>query len=264
MIYPFPGMDPYLEHPVLWESVHARLIPSLANQLQPLLDPRYVATIEERGFVEGPQQRIPDIWVQKIEPEATPSPSVAVEEDTAIILEVEDLEVHQKRVEILDSYNGMKLVAIVEVVSPTNKRPGPGRESYLRKQAETLARDCHFIEIDLHRHGDHVLSVPEWRVEELKPYDYLCCVSRWPWRNRFALYCATLRQKLPSLRLPLLAPDPDVILDVQKAVEDVYRDGRYGRRIRYDEPCVPALGPENQAWAEDQRRRAKTSGNGAS
>ena len=35
---PFPGKDPYLEHPVLWESVHARLMVAIANQLQPKLD----------------------------------------------------------------------------------------------------------------------------------------------------------------------------------------------------------------------------------
>jgi hypothetical protein len=51
MNFPFPGMDPYLEHPVLWEPVHARLVIALANQLQPRLDPRYVASIEERVFI---------------------------------------------------------------------------------------------------------------------------------------------------------------------------------------------------------------------
>jgi hypothetical protein len=33
MSIPFPGMDPYLEHPVLWEGFHARLIPEMADQL---------------------------------------------------------------------------------------------------------------------------------------------------------------------------------------------------------------------------------------
>ena len=28
MSVPFPGMDPYLEHPILWTSVHSRLISS--------------------------------------------------------------------------------------------------------------------------------------------------------------------------------------------------------------------------------------------
>jgi Protein of unknown function (DUF4058) len=57
---PFPGKDPYLEHPVLWEGVHARLMVAIANQLQPKLDPRHVASIEERVFIEGPQRRVPD------------------------------------------------------------------------------------------------------------------------------------------------------------------------------------------------------------
>src|SRR5690242_19345096 len=106
---PFPGMDPYLEHPVLWEGVHARLIVALANQLQPRLDPRYVASVEERVFIEGPQRRVPDVWIQKV-PEAKGAPAVTeAEADTAVVLEVEELELRETRVEILDAYNGMKL-----------------------------------------------------------------------------------------------------------------------------------------------------------
>jgi hypothetical protein len=265
MQYPFPGTDPYLEHPILWEAVHVRLIVVMANQLQPQLDPRYVTSIEERVFVEGPQRRIPDVWVQKVEEKAT---GVAVAEpatDTAVIVEVENLTIHQKRIEILDAYNEMKLVAIIELVSPTNKRSGPGKASYLAKQAEILARDCHFIEIDLHRTGDHVLSVPEWRARQLQSYDYLTCVSRWPHRNRFELYPRELRSRLPRLRVPLAEPDPDVNLDVQAALEQVYADGRYAKRVRYDEPCEPPLNEEDQRWASERLARADTPGrNGAS
>src|SRR6516165_10678695 len=165
---PFPGMDPYLEHPVLWESLHARLIVAIANQLQPRLDPRYIASIEERVFIEGPLGRIPDVWIQKIA-EETGTPQLAEgDSDTAVIVEVEDLEIREGRVEILDSYNEMTLVALIEVVSPTNKSAGPGRVSYQAKQAETLARECHLIEIDLLRNGRHVVCVPERRVEFLR------------------------------------------------------------------------------------------------
>ena len=111
MNYPFPGMDPYLEHPVLWESVHARLIVAIANQLQPRLDPRYIASIEERVFIEGPQRRIPDVWIQRVQQESEESALAEGESDTAVIVEVENLEIHERRVEILDSYNGMRLVA---------------------------------------------------------------------------------------------------------------------------------------------------------
>jgi len=229
----FPGMDPYLEHPVLWEGVHARLIVAIANQLQPKLDPRYITSIEERIFIEGPQRRVPDVWIQKVP-------------------EVEDLEIHQTRVEILDAYNAMKLVALIEVVSPTNKAAGPGRVSYEAKQAETLARECHLIEIDLLRNGRHVLCVPEWRVLGLGPFDFLCCVNRWPLRNRFELYPRSLRERLPRLKIPLADQDPDATLDLQAALEQVYIEGRYGRRIRYDQPCEPPLPLDDQTWANER------------
>jgi hypothetical protein len=246
-------MDPYLEHPVLWESVHARLIPALANQLQPLLDPRYVASIEERVFVEGPQRRIPDVWIQKTGDQGGGATALAeAVVDTAVILEVDDLEIHEARIEILDTYNNLKLVTLIELVSPTNKTTGPGRDSYLAKQKETLARDCHLVEIDLLRRGRHVLSIPKWRTQELSPYDYLVCVNRWPWRNRFELYPRRLRERLPRIKIPLVDPDPDVPLDIQAAFEQVSWDGRYIRRVRYDEPCEPPLGPADQNWANER------------
>jgi hypothetical protein len=252
MEYPFPGMDPYLEHPVLWEGVHARLIVAIANQLQPRLDPRYVASIEERVFIEGPQRRIPDVWIPKVRDDAATAQVAEADSDTAVIVEVEDLEFHEGRVEILDAYDDMKLVALIEVVSPTNKRAGPGRVSYRAKQKEILARDCHLVEIDLMRRGRHVVAVPEWRARPFKPFDSLCCVSRWPFRNRFELYPRTLRQRLPRLRVPLAEGVPDATLDVQAALEQVYTEGRYARRIRYDEKCRPRLSAQDQAWVAER------------
>ena len=91
---------------MLWESVHARLIVAIANQLQPRLDPRYIASIEERVFIEGPQRRIPDVWIQKVDQESERTLLAEGESDTAVIVEVENLEIHEGRVEILDSCNG--------------------------------------------------------------------------------------------------------------------------------------------------------------
>ncbi len=252
MDYPFPGMAPYLEHPVLWEGIHARLIVAIANQLQPKLDPRYIASIEERVFIEGPQRRIRNVWIQKVLEESGLAQPTESDSDTAVIVEVEDLKLHETRVEILDSYQEMRLVALIEVVSPTNKVAGPGRVSYKAKQGETLARECHLVEIHLLRHGRHVLCIPEWRVKPLKPFDSLCCINRWPVRNRFELDPRPLRQRLPRLWIPLAAEDPDAILDLQAAVEQVSVEGRYARRIRYDQKCKPRLKPKEQGWANEQ------------
>ena len=50
----FPGMDPYLEEPLMWPDVHASFIVYLREHLRPLLRPRYVIAVESRVFVEGP------------------------------------------------------------------------------------------------------------------------------------------------------------------------------------------------------------------
>jgi hypothetical protein len=254
--YPFPGMNPYLEHRVLWEPVHVRLAIEIADQLQPLLDPRYVAAVEERVYVEGPRERKPDVWVEKttINPES--ASAAAVHGDTAIIVEVPAMEVKERRIEILDLYEEMKLVAAIEIVSPSNKKKGPGRRSYEEKQEEFLSRDCHLIEIDFVRNGTHVVSVPSWRADEVGAYDYLVCVSRWPDRERFELYPRSLRDRLPVVNIPLVAPDNDAPLDLQAAIEEVYHKARFGLRLRYDKPCVPPLPKVDQEWAYEQLEKA--------
>ena len=76
--------------------------------------------------MEGPQRRIPNVWLQRVE-EAAERPSLTESDsDTAVIVEVEDLEIREGRVEILDSYTDMRLVALIEVVSPTNNGAGTG------------------------------------------------------------------------------------------------------------------------------------------
>lgn len=41
---PFPGMDPYLESPLLWRDVHDSLANIFREQLVPSLAPKYVAS----------------------------------------------------------------------------------------------------------------------------------------------------------------------------------------------------------------------------
>jgi len=257
MSIPFPGMDPYLEHPVLWEGVHTRLAVEIADQIQPRLDPRYVASVEERVYIAGPQYRMPDVRVHRA---ATDDPlehpvATSPQRSGALVVEIEGREVHEKRVDILDTYENLRLVTSIEIVSPTNKLRGPGRKSYLQKQREFLERDCHLIEIDLLRRGRHVVAVPRWRVAQEGDYDYLVCVSRWPNRNRFELYPTSLRQGLPEISVPLSDSDPDVPLRLQDAIESLHEKGRYTRRLKYAERCVPRLSSDDQHWADEQVAR---------
>ncbi len=48
---PFPGMDPWLEHPDVWSDVHASLITAIRDTLNPQVVPRYVVRVESRTTV---------------------------------------------------------------------------------------------------------------------------------------------------------------------------------------------------------------------
>jgi len=251
----FPGMDPYLEHAQLWRSVHATLIVYIRDQLQPQLSPRYVATVEERVFVEGPERTVmPDIWLVRT-PQRTENTALAVavadlEADEPEVIDAVAEEMNESYIEILDVHSGQRLVTLIEVVSPTNKRIGPGRESYAAKQQEVLASQVNLVEIDLLRGGEHVLAVPEWRVRRKWKYDSLVSVNRaGPTRSRYDVYPRPLRQRLPRIRIPLAEGDADVRLDLQTALNTVYEAGCYRHRIDYSRSCVPDLLPEDQAWA---------------
>jgi Protein of unknown function (DUF4058) len=251
---PFPGMDPYLEHPALWPSFHARLIVALADQLGPRIRPRYVASVEDRVFIESADHdRVPDVLVRKTGSARPPSlsqPGTAIA--TPLVVEVPQLEVREHYITILDRYHDFGAVTVIELVSPSNKAAGPGRDSYLAKQREIHDSECHLVEIDLLRRGSHVMSVPEPYVKRAKPFDYLVCVNRWPARNRFELYPCSLRDPLPTIGIPLAEPDPDAPLALQRAIEHVYQNSGYELRVLYDEPCKPPLPQEEQVWASSQ------------
>jgi Protein of unknown function (DUF4058) len=262
----FPGMDPYLEHPVLWLDVHASLVVYIREQLQPRLRPRYVAAIEQRVYLEGPDRNIhPDVSVR----ETRPGPArqhegggvavmEAVEVDDPLIVRARVEPVREAYVAILDLHASQRVVTVIEVVSPTNKQTGPGRDSYVTKQEEVLSGDVHLVEIDLLRRGPHVLAVPEKDARQRAGrYDSLTCVNRAAGqRDLYELYPRRLRDRLPRIRIPLADGDGDVVLDIQAVVAQAYDAGAYRDRIDYSRPCDPPLAADDNAWAEGLVREA--------
>lgn len=258
----FPGMDPYLEDHQIWAGVHASFIVYLRDHIQPQVRPRYIATVEERVYVEGPEREvIPDVWLRRNRPEAGgPEPAgravssakAAISEaDAPVLVQVPEIEVHEAYVSILDHRSGGQVVTVIEVLSPTNKYPGPGHASYRTKQKEVLSSTSHLVEVDLLRAGPHVLAVPEWLARKEGPYDYLVSVNRaGGLRDLFELYPRRLAERLPRVRIPLAAEDPDAVLDLQAVLERTYEEGAYRDRIDYSRPCRPALSPADQAWAD--------------
>ncbi len=49
---PFPGMDPYIEHPEVWSDFHGDLAAEIRAELNKVIQPRYVARLTPRVTYE--------------------------------------------------------------------------------------------------------------------------------------------------------------------------------------------------------------------
>ena len=157
---PFPGMDPWLEHPILWPDVHNRLIAALADVIAPLVAPRYFVRLERRVYMVAPGDAelagIPDLNILRerlfpYAPVAPAAPGVYVVD----LPVAEEVEIGYLAVYAVDEPTKERwLVTVIEVLSPVNKVSKDGRKQYLEKRAELLGNRTSLVEIDLLRAGE--------------------------------------------------------------------------------------------------------------
>jgi hypothetical protein len=258
---PFPGMDPYLEHPAHFPDLHDRLVIHVSEALQEKLPAPYYSVIGSRIWVEPSRLSIvPDVEVRRQNGPVgdtgatgggTAAATLTRTKPLVITLAME--EQRETSVEIYSRYGGgEKLVTVLEILSLANKTPGAhGRDLYLAKQQELLAGAVHLVEIDLLRSGTHATAVPLDLVrEQAGPFDYHVCAH---WYNRpqdFLLYPFRLEEQLPEIAVPLLPEDAPVPLDLQAVFNRAYDTGPYRRRVRYgQDEIVPPLSPSQADWA---------------
>lgn len=147
----------------------------------------------------------------------------------------------QRYVEIRDRHN-RALIAIVEILSPANKNPGPDRDQYLAKRAEILAGPAHFVEIDLLRTGT---PMPD---QDRPKSAYGIMVSRAEERPAAGFWPIGIRDPLPVIPVPL-RPASHATLDLQEILHHVYDHGTYADEI-YERKPEPRLDPSDQDWAQ--------------
>jgi hypothetical protein len=266
---PFPGMDPYLEGE-MWQEFHDRLANQISVQLMPLLAPKYVALLAKRyvldrpllGIFDLPTERIlyPDVHIvaPRVQPvpglstaeEVTPgSAGVVVTEPAAELASPVSEEVPLLSVEIRDVAQ-RRLVTLLEILSPVNKR-GEGAREYAERRMELLQTRTHLLEIDLLRQGRRIPL-----LGELPPASYYVYLSRAPRRPFTQIWPIPLREPLPTVPVPLLPPDPDVPLDLQAAVRACFDLVGYERLLDYSgPPPPPELDEEDAAWVAEILRR---------
>lgn len=255
---PFPGVDPYIENLGILRDFHGTFLTFLRAALVQRLPPNYAALLDEefRIFEEDhperrPRSYRPDVAVARTgpavvegrggvavaEPVTVPLPEPVPEEERPLWIEI-------RRVP------DRELVTILELLSPTNK-DGHGRREYIAKRNALLERDIHLVELDL------LLSGPRLPMGAALPRgDFYAFVARADRRPECEVYAWMLRQPLPTIAIPLRAPDPDVPLDLAAAYATAYDAGGYNRLPLYDRPLELPLAVADRAWAAERARGA--------
>ena len=138
---------------------------------------------------------------------------------------------------------GRELIAVVEWLSPWNKRGGADREQYMAERERLLQSAAHFIEIDLLRGGR---PMP---LENRPRCDDSVLVSRAEARRWAGFWLIRLRRHLSIIiPIPLLPADPDARIDLQEIVHHVYDATGYADFIYAGRPDPP-LSSRDAAWA---------------
>jgi hypothetical protein len=249
-------MDPYLEGS-LWMTVHTQLSAEIARQLAPKLRPKYLALTTERFVYEEPDSVAvatssvyPDVGIAESGQRESIGMPATVAKPPLRVTTLMPVPIPHVTVEIRDTAN-RQLVTAIELLSPTNKR-GEGRAEYLAKRRRILLSTAHLMEIDLLRQGQR----PPMR-EALPDAPYFIFLSRAENRPITDVFPITLADSLPIVPVPLLAADPDVPLDLQAALGNIYDLLGYDLAIDYSQPAEVPLPPELQTWADGILRAAR-------
>lgn len=262
MASPFPGMDPFLEDSDNWAGFHQFLAAHIAAHLNAIIGPKYYADIEIRTVMQGVgisawQTMYPDAGILHVRRPSTATtatltlPTPARTAPHAPLTRKAQTATQEKlravRIYVTET---SELVTTIEILSPFNKQKGDGVDTYRLKRQRILETAVHLVELDLLRGGQR----PGFEVS-YPPIDsdYICLVNRadelgeriseiWP---------VALNEPLPLLPIPLLAPDPDVPLDMTAVLQTVYQQGGYDWRIDYHLPVPPPeLRSGMAAWVQ--------------
>lgn len=259
---PFPGMDPYIEACV-WGDFHTHLIEAIYQFLAEVAPERYLVRTGERSYlvlIESRRKKkktfLPDVKVTtlvrgKKRTKTRSSAAVAVAEAGVEPLNMRAFieEEHREAfVEIYEADADERLVTSIEVLSPSNKRPGTeGWDVYLRKRRGLMLGGVNLVEIDLLRGGQRMPMLDPWPE---CPYTMLIARA---WQcDMCRAWSAYSLRPLPPLPVPLAKPDPDISIDLQPMIEAIYARSRYYRSIDYSKPLTPPLSDEEAKWLEQE------------
>lgn len=253
MVSPFPGMDPYLEAHDIFQDLHTTLIVAIRAELNPLLPEGYVAATDRHVWIESPKAkrkrrgREPDVYVVEGKRRTPAEPKTAT--GTLTTPRIVSLPQQERKgkpyLKILDSRE-RRVVTVLELLSPTNKKPGEHYEQYLAKREEYFAAGVNLVEINLLRAGEH----PPLGEMDAEAMQYYILVCRAPQMPRAEIWPFTVRDRVPTFPVPL-TPKIEVQFDLKPCLDRSYREARYDEEIDYSEPPEPNFIGEEAAWVRE-------------
>ena len=291
---PFPGMNPYLEERGFWPDVHGSIIQHLRILLARRLRPEYRVSTEERFYVLtdpdgnsdggggngsggariGNGLRVPDVAVMvgvgaTVGADAGVAvaasagagdlrfPAPARSKD-AIDVQLPFTDLFKERYLEVRRVSNRELVAVIELLSPTNKT-SKGWDEYLAKRAAVLSSPTHLVEIDLLRAGRRmpvIGAVPDTH------YRILVANARRT-DSSADLYAFGIRDAVPDFVLPLAQADEGIAINLNPVINDAYANGGYDLDIDYaQDPQEPPLSDDDRVWLDALLREQGLRGGG--
>lgn len=251
----FPGVDPYIEASGLWPDFHHEFITAWRGALRRSLPKHYEARINEEihlvDLSSGAMRKIlPDVAVERRGSEQAPAQEEAWQSSPAAVtlpLPLVEDEIHESWIEIYHRPD-RSLVAVLELLSPTNKR-GETRSNYLAKRRTVLRHRIHLVEIDLLLDGGRIAPPDEYPAA-----DFTALVARAERPGVCDVLSWNLRDRLPRLGIPLKPPDADAVVDLQAVFAGAFDQGAYGETVDYEQPPSVSLSEADLKWAAERAR----------
>lgn len=248
---PFPGMDPYIEAAHVWADFHISMIVAMRDALNAILPPRYAASADVQVWTIDPDKETSVLLGKPDAPiaEEAAGGGVATQVRHARAPATLRLPTRRRRTRRflrIHEARSSRVVTAIELLSPSNKTPGPDRDAYLAKRDEYLATGTNLVEIDLLRGG---VRPPLGDSPPDTPYYVMVCPA-WEFPE-VGLWPFSLRNPLPEIPVPLAADEPDVPLLLRGCVDRCYDGGRYALKLKYTEPPDPPLAEPDATWAKE-------------
>ena len=251
---PFPGIDPYIKAQGSCRTSTPASSRICAMRWLISCPFNYEARIDERlNLVELPAEKLrrikPDLAVSRGELSRGPSPvsaGVVTLEPVTIPLVIEE-EARETYIEILHRPD-RTFVTVIELLSPSNKED-PGRALFLAK--------TEFAAVPAgprRRTGPADLSPAIAAFESLSGRAVLCARRARQLAARLSGLCVDRSAALPSVPIPLVAPDPGVWITLDAVFSTTFDRGHYARSLDYTSPFPSSVDDQLQRWIQETAR----------